>query len=184
MSRITPLCRSCWNTRGGLIVEVTEGETIEYRGQFFWDLSSIALKRLAHSLAEELAPHGITAVAIAPGFMRTEAILDHFKATEATWQEVARTNEEAKQFMLGESETPCFIGRGVAALAADRKKARWSGAVLSSWQLAEEYGFSDVDGRDPRWGKAFGEFVKSMPGYGKPRLKHKWTVGRSDSVTV
>jgi NAD(P)-dependent dehydrogenase (short-subunit alcohol dehydrogenase family) len=162
--------------KGGLIVEVTEGETIEYRGQYFFDLASIALKRMVHSLAEELATHGTTAVAIAPGFMRTEAVLDHFKATEATWQEIARTSKEAQQFMLHESETPCFIGRAVAALAADRKKARWSGAVLSAWDLAEEYGFTDVDGRNPRWGKAFAEFVKSMPGFGKPRLGFKWDV--------
>lgn len=162
--------------KGGLIVEVTEGETIEYRGQFFFDQASLALKRMAHSLAEELAPHGVTAVAIAPGFMRTEAVLDHFKATEQTWLEIARTNKEAQQFMLHESETPCFIGRAVAALAADRKKSRWSGAVLSSWQLAREYGFSDVDGRKPDWGTAFAAFVKGMPGYGKPRLRYRWVV--------
>ena len=70
--------------KGGLIVEVTEGETIEYRGQFFFDLASLAQKRMVHSLAEELATQGTTAVAIAPGFMRTEAVLDHFKATEGT----------------------------------------------------------------------------------------------------
>lgn len=162
--------------KGGLIVEVTEGETIEYRGQYFFDLASLAQKRMVHSLAEELATHGVTSVAIAPGFMRTEAVLDHFKATEDTWQDVARTSKEAQQFMLHESETPCFIGRAVAALAADRKKARWSGAVLSSWQLAAEYGFTDVDGRGPHWGRAFSEFVKAMPGYGKPKLGYKWAV--------
>lgn len=162
--------------RGGLIVEITEGETIEYRGQYFFDLASLAQKRMVHSLAEELATHGITAVAIAPGFMRTEAVLDHFKATESTWQDVARTSKEAQQFMLHESETPCFVGRAVAAIAADRKKSRWSGAVLSVWDLAAEYGFSDIDGRDPRWGKAFAEFAKAMPGYGKPRLGFKWSV--------
>jgi hypothetical protein len=78
--------------------------------------------------------------------------------------------------MLHESETPCFVGRAVTALAADRKKARRSGAVLSSWQLAGEYGFADVDGRAPNWGKAFSEFVKAMPGYGKPKLGYKWSV--------
>ena len=162
--------------KGGLIVEITEGETIEYRGQYFFDLASLAQKRMVHSLAEELATQGATAVAIAPGFMRTEAVLDHFKASEANWQDVARTSKEAQQFMLHESETPCFVGRAVAALAADRKKARWSGAVLSSWQLAEEYGFSDVDGRSPHWGRAFSEFVKAMPGFGKPKLGYKWSV--------
>lgn len=162
--------------RGGLIAEITEGETIEYRGQYFFDLASLAQKRMVHGLGEELATHGVTAVAIAPGFMRTEAVLDHFKASEATWEDVARTNKEARQFMLHESETPCFVGRAVAALAADRRRARRSGAVLSSWELAREYGFTDIDGRTPDWGKAFGEFVKSMPGSGKPKLGFRWAV--------
>ncbi|HKB15630.1 MAG TPA: short-chain dehydrogenase, partial [Planctomycetota bacterium] len=103
----------------------------------------------AYGLAEELAPHGVTALAITPGFMRTEAIMEGFKATEANWKEVARTNPTARSYGFAASETPCFVGRAVAALAADKKRARWSGGVYSSWGLSREYGFTDLDGARP-----------------------------------
>ena len=142
--------------KGGLFVEMVEGHTLGgYRGHFYFDLVLTSLKRLAYAMAEELGPKGVTALALAPGFMRTEDVLDHFGATESNWREVAETNPSAKQFGFAGSETPCFVGRAVAAIAADPTRARWSGGVYGSWQIAEEYGFSDVDGARPNWDAYF-----------------------------
>jgi NAD(P)-dependent dehydrogenase (short-subunit alcohol dehydrogenase family) len=135
----------------GLIVEITDGDTIGYRGPLFYDLMRTSLVRLASGLAEELAAKGVTALSITPGFMRTETVLDHFGATEENWQEVARTNAAAKRYLLSASETPCFVGRAIAALAADPGVHAKSGGLFSSWELSEEYGFADVDGRRPHW---------------------------------
>jgi NAD(P)-dependent dehydrogenase (short-subunit alcohol dehydrogenase family) len=141
--------------KAGLIVEIVEQATIGYHGQLFFDLVEISLKRLAYALAEELAPYGVTALAITPGFMRTEAILDKFGVTEANWRVAAENNAEAKRFAFIHSETPCFVGRAVAALAADPEVARWSGGVYSSHGLSEEYGFTDLDGTQPNiWASA------------------------------
>jgi NAD(P)-dependent dehydrogenase (short-subunit alcohol dehydrogenase family) len=133
----------------GLIVEIVEQQTIGFHGQFFFDLLETSLKRIAYALAEELAPHGVTALAITPGFLRTEAILEQFGVTEANWRDAAENNPQARRFGFIDSETPCFVGRGIAALAADPEVARWSGGVTSSWHLAETYGFTDLDGRRP-----------------------------------
>ena len=96
----------------------------------------VSLKRIAYALAEELAPLECR-LAITPGFMRTEAILEKFGVTEANWRDTAEKNAQAKRFGFIHSETPCFVGRAVAALAADPKVARWSGGVYSSWGLSE-----------------------------------------------
>ncbi len=153
---VWPHIVTCWHAvplmverKSGLIVEIVEQDGLGYHGQFFFDLFEVCLKRLAYGLAEELAPHGVTALAITPGFMRTEAIMEGFKATEANWKEVAQTNPTARGYGFAASETPCFVGRAVAALAADKKRARWSGGVYSSWGLAKEYGFTDLDGARP-----------------------------------
>jgi NAD(P)-dependent dehydrogenase (short-subunit alcohol dehydrogenase family) len=131
--------------KAGLIVEIVEQETIGYDSQFFFDLVETSLKRIAYALAEELAPQGVTALAITPGFMRTEAILDQFGVSEANWRDAAKKNARAKRFGFIHSETPCFVGRAVAALAADPDSARWSGGVYSSFRLSEVYGFTDLD---------------------------------------
>lgn len=138
---------------GGLVVQVTEHDSLAWRGSLFYDLARIAEVRLAYALAEELAPEGITALALTPGFMRTEVVLDTFGTTEERWEETARSDERARGYGLAGSETPCFIGRAVAALAADPDVARFSGGLHSSWALAETYGFTDVDGRRPHWGR-------------------------------
>jgi NAD(P)-dependent dehydrogenase (short-subunit alcohol dehydrogenase family) len=138
----------------GLIVEITDGDTPGYRGNLFYDLVKSSVIRLAYAMAEELRPHGITALAVTPGFLRSEAMLDHFGVTEANWRDGARRDPH---FIA--SETPFYIGRAVAALAADPTVGRKSGQVLSSWALAEEYGFTDVDGRQPHWGRYFAEHV-------------------------
>lgn len=147
-------------SKGRLIVEVVEQDAIGYHGQFYFDLVETALKRVAFALAEEFAPRGISAVAITPGFLRTEAILDRFGVTEANWREAAEHNAEARRYGFINSETPCFVGRAVAALAADPDRSRWSGGVYSSWGLSEAYGFTDLDGRRPNiWATVAEEFA-------------------------
>jgi NAD(P)-dependent dehydrogenase (short-subunit alcohol dehydrogenase family) len=106
------------------------------------------LKRLVLGLANDLGKSGITAVAVAPGFMRTEAILEGFGATEANWRD-ALGNAQAAAMGWGGSETPCFVGRAVAALAADSDVARKNGGIYTTRALAEEYGFNDIDGMRP-----------------------------------
>ena len=133
---------------GALLVEVTDGVSPSYRGSVFYDLVKSSVIRLAMALAYELRTHGVTAVAVTPGFLRSEAMLARFGVTEATWREqVARDPHFAK------SETPLFVGRAIAALAADPERWRKSGTALSSWGLSEEYGFVDADGRRPHWGR-------------------------------
>ncbi|MYE34211.1 MAG: SDR family NAD(P)-dependent oxidoreductase [Gemmatimonadales bacterium] len=134
----------------GLIVEVTDGDTFGYRGNLFYDLAKNAVVRLAYAMAADLHPHGVTALAITPGFLRSEAVLDHFGVTEADWREAIEKDE-----YFAESETRCYVGRAIAALAADPDVAAKSGGLFSSWGLAKEYGFTDIDGRQPDWGTFF-----------------------------
>ncbi len=138
----------------GLIVEITDGHTVDYRGNFFYDLAKSTVIRLAFAMSEELRPHHVTALAVTPGFLRSEAMLDLFGVTEANWQEGAKKDPH---FIA--SETPYFVGRAVAALAADPKVARKSSQALSSWDLSVEYGFSDLDGQQPHWGHYFATHV-------------------------
>lgn len=145
------------NQGHGLIIEITDGDSATYRGNFFYDLAKMSVIRLAYAMAEELRPYGITALAVTPGFLRSEAVLDHFGVTEANWQEGA---EKDRHFIA--SETPFYVGRAVAALAADPNVAAKSGQVFSSWNLALEYGFKDIDGRQPNWGKYFEEHLANQ----------------------
>jgi NAD(P)-dependent dehydrogenase (short-subunit alcohol dehydrogenase family) len=135
-------------TPGGLVVEVNDGTAayndVNYRVSFFYDLAKASVTRMAFSLGHELAPHGATAVSLSPGWLRSEAMLEAYGVTEATWQEATRIQPH---FAI--SETPRFVGRAVAALARDPDVARWNGQTLSSGQLAQEYGFTDVDGSRP-----------------------------------
>ena len=131
----------------GLIVEVTDGERLDYRGTLFYDLVKTGAIRAACVMAEELRPHGVAALAITPGFLRSEAMLEHFGVDEVTWRDAV-----AVDLNFVHSETPRFVGRAVAALAADADVMARSGQVWSSWALARAYGFSDVDGARPDWG--------------------------------
>jgi len=135
---------------GGLIVEVTDGNSFGYRGNLFYDLVKSSVIRLAFGMAYELRRRNVTAVAITPGFLRSEAMLEHFGVTEANWEEAAKKDPN-----FAASESPLFVGRAIAALAADSEMFKKSGRVLASWDLAEEYGFTDADGRRPHWGKHF-----------------------------
>jgi NAD(P)-dependent dehydrogenase (short-subunit alcohol dehydrogenase family) len=132
----------------GLVVEVTDG-TAEYndknyRLSLFYDLAKTSVIRMAWALAQELQPYHCTAVALTPGWLRSELMLDHFGVSEANWHDAT-----AKEPHFVVSETPHFIGRAVASLAADADVERFSGQSLSSGQLAKVYGFTDVDGSQP-----------------------------------
>jgi NAD(P)-dependent dehydrogenase (short-subunit alcohol dehydrogenase family) len=133
---------------GGLVVEVTDGtaeyNADHYRINAFYDLAKTSVIRLAWSQAQELAEHGGTAVAITPGWMRSEAMLEHYSVAESNWRDGTR---RTPHFCI--SESPRFVGRAVAALAGDAGRARWNGMSLSSGQLAQEYGFTDLDGTQP-----------------------------------
>jgi NAD(P)-dependent dehydrogenase (short-subunit alcohol dehydrogenase family) len=142
--------------RRGLIVEVGDGDRLYYRGTLFYDMVKMNATRLAWAMAEELHPHGIAAVAVTPGYMRTEAMLDAFGVTEANWRDGAK-----KDPTFIHSETPFFVGRAIAALAADRNVLDKSGGLYSSWALAREYGFTDLDGSRPDLGKHMGHLFKA-----------------------
>ena len=136
--------------RGGLLVEVTDGtaeyNASRYRISVFYDLAKVAVNRLAFSQGHELAPHGATAVAITPGWLRSEMMLENFGTTEEEWRE-APGRTAPPDFAL--SESPRYVGRAVAALAADPERARWNQRSVTSAAVAHEYGFTDVDGSRP-----------------------------------
>jgi hypothetical protein len=134
--------------RSGLIVELVEQDNVGYHGAFYFDVMETLLKRLVFGLANDLGKHSVTAVAIGPGFMRTEAILDGFGVTEANWRDAVKS-PQAAAMGWGGSETPCFVGRAVAALAADPDVARKNGGIYTAHALSEEYGFTDIDGAPP-----------------------------------
>jgi NAD(P)-dependent dehydrogenase (short-subunit alcohol dehydrogenase family) len=136
------------HSRGGLIVELVEQDNVGYHGAFYFDLMETALKRVVFALAHELGPHGVTSLAVSPGFMRTEAILDAFGVTEANWRS-ALSHPQAAAQGWGGSETPCFVGRAIAALAGDRHVARKNGGIYTARQLSDEYGFTDLNGARP-----------------------------------
>jgi len=133
---------------GGLVVEVTDGtdeyNATNYRVSFFYDVAKAAVGRMAFALAHELEPRGATAVLLTPGWLRSEAMLEVYEVTEENWRDAT-----AVQPHFAISESPGFVGRAVAALAADPDVGRWNGRSLSSGQLAKVYGFTDLDGSRP-----------------------------------
>ncbi|MGP3979849.1 SDR family oxidoreductase [Streptomyces sp. KR80] len=133
---------------GGLVVEMTDGTSVyngaNYRNSYFYDLAKNSVLRMAFVLAHELKPHGGTAVALTPGWLRSEMMLDNFGVTEDNWRDALA---KVPHFCI--SESPSYVGRAVAALAGDADVARWNGQSLSSGQLAQEYGFTDLDGSRP-----------------------------------
>jgi NAD(P)-dependent dehydrogenase (short-subunit alcohol dehydrogenase family) len=134
----------------GLIVEITDGVDERYRSSLFYDLAKSSVIRLALAQAHELREHGIAAVAVSPGFLRSEAMLDHLGVTEATWRDAIATDRH-----FAASETPRFVARGIAALAADPEMMRKTGRAFGSWHLGREYGVVDLDGSRPDWGEHF-----------------------------
>lgn len=146
------------NEPGGLVIEVTDG-TVEYnasryRISVFYDLAKVAVNRLAFSQGHELHTHDATAVAVTPGWLRSEMMLEHFAVAEDNWRDAlvpARGDDglpvAPPGFAL--SESPRYVGRAVAALASDPERARWNQESVTAGQLASEYGFTDLDGSQP-----------------------------------
>jgi NAD(P)-dependent dehydrogenase (short-subunit alcohol dehydrogenase family) len=146
------------NEPGGLLVEVTDGtneyNASHYRISAYYDLAKVSVNRLAFSQGHELAPYGGTAVAITPGFLRSEMMLDTFGVDDSNWRNAvdpARADRglpvAPPEFAM--SESPRYVGRAVAALAADPDRARWNQQSVTSGQLSHVYGFTDVDGSQP-----------------------------------
>jgi NAD(P)-dependent dehydrogenase (short-subunit alcohol dehydrogenase family) len=142
----------------GLIVEVTENDIIGGGANPIAHAVKVAQKVLPIQWATELAPYGVTVLAITPGFLRSETVLQHFAVTEETWREAGRKDPN---FLV--SESPLFVGRAIAALAADPTVRRHTGSLLSSWGLAREYRFTDYDGRRPDWGRHKIDFSEFPP---------------------
>jgi NAD(P)-dependent dehydrogenase (short-subunit alcohol dehydrogenase family) len=148
---------------GGLLVEITDGTTEynadHYRLSPFYDLAKVAVTRMAWAHARDLAKHGATSVSLTPGWMRSEMMLEIYGVSEENWRDAT---VQVPHFVI--SETPRFIGRAVAALAADPDRSRWNGQSLSSGGLAQIYGFTDVDGSRPdAW-----RYVPEVQDAGKP----------------
>jgi NAD(P)-dependent dehydrogenase (short-subunit alcohol dehydrogenase family) len=148
---------------GGLVIEVTDGtdeyNASNYRVSFFYDLAKASVNRMAFALAHELKPHGATALSLTPGWLRSEAMLDAYRVTEANWRDATKIQPH---FAI--SESPALVGRAVAALAQDPDVSRWNGKSLSSGQLAKIYGFTDLDGSQPdAW-----RYVVEVQDAGKP----------------
>lgn len=146
---------------GALVVEVTDGtreyNRTHYREALYLDLTKTAVDRLAFAQGHELAPHQGTAVSVSPGWLRSEMMLDHFGVTEETWRAAAEANSGVKdavppqEFVI--SETPAMLARGISALAADPERFTWNTCSTSSYELAQHYGLTDVDGSRPdAWG--------------------------------
>ncbi|OWA36999.1 short-chain dehydrogenase [Saccharibacillus sp. O16] len=133
---------------GGLVLEITDGVDYRFRGNVYYSLSKISGIHLAAALAEELRPYQIAAIALTPGFLRSEAMLDLFGVTEANWQEGTKVEPH---FIA--SETPAYVGQAAAQLAADPEVMLFTGQALSSWELSDRYGFVDADGTRPHWGR-------------------------------
>jgi NAD(P)-dependent dehydrogenase (short-subunit alcohol dehydrogenase family) len=142
------------NKKRGLIAQVTEGDTLGGVGNALKGLVKGALKEMSCRLAEEIRPHRVTSVAITPGYLRSETMLEQFGVTEANWRDGGKKDPN---FL--ESESPLFVGRAVAALAADPNRFERTGDILSSWELARDYDFTDADGRRPDWGAHFAKTV-------------------------
>jgi len=147
---------------GGLVIEVTDGDAefnADYRGTFFYDLAKVTPHRMALALARELAEHQATAVSLSPGWLRSEAMLEHFGVTEDNWRDGT-----AKDPHFCISETPHYVARAAVALAADPDKGRFNGQSLASWDLGPAYGVTDLDGTQPHMLKYFREVIDA----GKP----------------
>ncbi len=146
--------------RQGLIVEVTDGDTYQYRCHLTYDLVKTTILRMTYGLAMEGAKAGFTAVAVTPGFLRSEAMLERFGVTQENWRDGAKTDPD---FLA--SETPLFVGRGIAHLAAAEPEDRGprAGRVFASWTLSDEFGFPDEDGARPHWGRHFAKRYPDSP---------------------
>ena len=134
----------------GLIVEIGDGDSYTYRGNVFFDLIKTTVIRQAFAMSYELRRKNVAAIALTPGFLRSEIMLEKFGVTEANWRDRIKKDPN-----YAASETPLYAGRAIAALAADPDIMKKSGRVFSSWGLSDEYGFCDADGQRPHWGRHY-----------------------------
>jgi len=161
------LIESAKKSSGGLIVEVTDGDSYQYRGNLFYDLVKTSVIRMAFAMARELRRKNVTVLALTPGFLRSEVMLEHFGVTEANWREAAKKDPNFE-----ESETPLYCGRAVVALAADPHIAKKSGRVFSSWGLSDEYWGSHAK-------KKYGDVMRPCD----EGFYLYWTGGMVDSIS-
>ncbi|HEX9456590.1 MAG TPA: SDR family oxidoreductase [Candidatus Acidoferrum sp.] len=161
----------------GLIVEIGDGDSYTYRGHLFFDMIKTTVIRQAFAMARELRRKNVAAVALTPGFLRSEVMLEHFGVTEANWQDAVKKRPD---YIM--SETPLYAGRAVAALAADQEIMKKSGRVFSSWGLSDEYDFSDADGRRPHWGRYFTEKYGDCMKPCDEKFYQYWVGGPIDTI--
>jgi NAD(P)-dependent dehydrogenase (short-subunit alcohol dehydrogenase family) len=148
LHRLLPLVVS---RPGGLVVEVTDGENDDYVGAGIpYYVSKCGVRAIGRALGTELADYACTGLAVTPGFLRSEAMLENFGVTEETWQDAVATTAPLE---FAVSETPSYLGRAVGALATDPNVSRFAGRTLASWTLMHEYGFTDIDGTQPDFGR-------------------------------
>jgi NAD(P)-dependent dehydrogenase (short-subunit alcohol dehydrogenase family) len=152
--------RAMMPAKRGLIVEVTENDMIGGGGNPMSQAVKMAQKGLPLLWAAELAPYGVAVVAVTPGFLRSESMLQHLGVTEENWREAGRKDSNFLQ-----SESPLFVGRAIAALAADPKVRDRTGMLFGSWELGRDYGFTDYDGRRPDWGRHTIDFSVLPPAW-------------------
>lgn len=157
---------------GAVVIEITDGDHFGFRGGVFYDLAKMAVIRLSFITHKRLGPSGVTALALTPGFLRSEEMLEGFGVTEDNWQDGAKLDPN---FIA--SETPRFVGRAVAALAGDPEVRRFAGRVWSSWRLSRIYGFTDVDGRRPDWGAHFERAFGAPSPIADDRAYESWENG-------
>ena len=153
---------------GGLIVEITDGAFQGYRGQLFYDLCKTSVIRLAYAMAIELRDHPITALALTPGFLRSEAMLDHFGVSEDNWRDAI-----PKDPHFAQSETPWLVGRAIVALATDPDVHTRAGRAWAAWELSRHYGFTDIDGRQPHWDDYMDRVIGEILDAGTPSRDEK-----------
>ena len=161
----------------GLIVEIGDGDSYVYRGHLIFDLVKTSVIRVAFAMARELRRKNVAAVALTPGFLRSEVMLEHFGVSEANWRDAVKKEPD-----YAISETPLYAGRAVASLAADPAVMKKSGHVFSSWGLSDEYGFTDADGSRPHWGnharQKYGDIMRSCD----EGFYQYWTGGPVDTM--
>ena len=163
-------------SKHGFLAEITDGDTYWYRGNLFYDWVKTSVIRLAFGMAWEFRRKKICVVAVTPGFLRSEAMLDHFGVTEENWKDGAKKDPH---FIA--SESPHFVGRAISALAADKNIMARTGKVFSSWQLSREYGFTDKNGTKPDWGKYFTKNFGKLK-YCDDKFYSYWFNGMMDKV--
>jgi NAD(P)-dependent dehydrogenase (short-subunit alcohol dehydrogenase family) len=161
----------------GLIVEIGDGDSYSYRGHLFYDLTKTTVIRLAFAMARELKKKNVAAVALTPGFLRSEAMLEHFGVTMENWRDAAKQDPNYLA-----SETPLFAGRALTALAADPDLSKKSGRVFSSWGLSDEYDFTDADGSRPHWGRHFATTYGSNLKHCDDAFYEHWTDPAVDAL--